>query len=152
VVTHETATSPAFTRRDYRGGDLLASARQRGLDARAQLLVAEGGTLTVREVAERLCTVQRVVEERRRAGTLLALPVRRIPYVYPAWQFGSHGLLPGLEETLIALDIPNPWARAAFFLAKNVYLAGASPLAELRRGQVADVVRAAQAYGEHGAS
>jgi hypothetical protein len=60
--------------------------------------------------------------------------------------------LPGLEETLIALDIPNPWARAAFFLAKNVYLAGASPLAELRRGQVADVVRAAQAYGEHGAS
>ncbi len=152
MVTHETAISTAFTRRDYRGGGLLASARQRGLDTRAQLLAAEGGTLTVREASERLGTVQRVIEERRRAGTLLAFPVRRIRYVYPVWQFGSHGLLPGFEETLIALDTPNPWVRAAFFLAKNVYLAGASPLAELRRGHLADVVRAAQSYGEHGAS
>jgi len=152
VVTRETATAPAFARRNYRESDLLAPARQRGLDTRTQLLAAEGGTLIVREVAERLGLAQRAVEERRRAGRLLAFPVRRIRYVYPVWQFRSHGMLPGFEETLKALETRNSWARAAFFLAKNTYLDGASPLAELRRGHVADVLRAAQSYGEHGAS
>jgi hypothetical protein len=152
VVTHEAVAAPAFNHRNYGNGDLLAPARQRGLDARAQLLEAEGGTLTVREVANRLGIVQRAVEERRRAGQLLAFPMRRIRYVYPVWQFRSHGLLPGFEETLMALGTPNPWARAAFFLAKNVYLNGVSPLAELRRGHVADVLRAARADGEHGAA
>lgn len=152
MVTHETAATPAFSHRDYRDGHPLAPARQRGLDAHAYLLAAEGGALTVREVASRLGVVQRAVEERRRAGQLLAFPMRRIRYVYPAWQFRSHGLLPGFEASLMALQMPNPWARAAFFLGKNVYLDGESPLAELRRGHIADVMRAVRAYGEHGAA
>jgi hypothetical protein len=61
-------------------------------------------------------------------------------------------MLSGFEETLMALGTSNPWACAAFFLAKNLYLDSASPLAELRRGHIADVMRAAQAYGEHGAA
>ena len=134
------------------GDDLLVPARQRGAETRTQLLGAEGGTLTVREVAERLGTVQRAVEERRRAGRLLAFPMRRVRYVYPAWQFESHGLVPGFEEALMALETPNPWVRAAFFLARNIYLDGVSPLAALRRGHGADVLRVAQAYGEHGAA
>jgi hypothetical protein len=152
VVTRETATAPVLTRQNYGESDRLAESRQRGVRARAHLLEAEGGTLPVREVAERLGIAQRAVEERRHAGRLLAFPVRRIRYVYPLWQFGPHGMLPGFEEVLIALGTPNPWARAAFFLAKNVYLDGESPLAELRRGHRADVMRAAQAYGEHGAA
>lgn len=152
VVTRETATASVLTRRNGGEGDLFAAAHQRGTRARAQLLEAEGGTLTVRDVAERLGVAQRSVEERRHAGRLLAFPVRRIRYVYPRWQFGPHGILPGFEEALTALGTPNPWACAAFFLAKNLYLDGASPLAELRRGHVADVVRAAHAYGEHGAA
>jgi len=61
-------------------------------------------------------------------------------------------MLPGFEEALMALETPNPWARAAFFLARNLYLDGASPIAELRRGHVVAVMRAARAYGEHGAA
>jgi hypothetical protein len=128
----------------------LSAARERGVRARMHLLEAEGGTLTVKEVAERLGTVQREVEERRRAGRLVAFPMPHVWYVYPAWQFGADGTLPALNEILAALDVRNPWQQAAFFLAKNVYLNGASPLAELRRGNVAAVRRAAEAYGEHG--
>lgn len=151
VVVRETATPSAFVRQPHTQGD-LAAAYQGGVHARATLLQAEGGTLTAREVAERLGVVQRVVEERRRAGRLLAFPAPRIRYIYPMWQFGPHEMLPGFEETLAMLTVENPCGRAAFFLAKNAYLHDASPLAELRCGHVADVKRAAQAYGEHGAS
>lgn len=152
MVTRETATTPTFARQNYGKGDLLAPARLRGSDIRAQLLNAEGGVLTVREVAQRLGVVQRTVEERRRAGRLLAFPVRRVRYVYANWQFSPHGMLPGFEEALLTLETNNPWARAAFFLGKNIYLNGASPLTELRHGKIADVMRAAQAYGEFGAA
>lgn len=136
----------------YQHDTVLSNARQRGHRVRAQLLEAEGGTLTVKEVAERLGTVQREIDERRRIGRLVAFPARRVRYVYPAWQFGPDGTLTALEEILAALDVRNPWQQAAFFLAKNVYLGGASPLAERRRGNVAAVQRAARAYGEHGAA
>lgn len=152
MVTRETATPSGVIRRNRSDSDLFAASRQRGLRTRAQLLEAEGGTLPLREVAERLGVVQRSVEERRRAGLLLAFPVRGIRYRYPRWQFGPDGMLPGFEEALMALETPNPWARAAFFLARNLYLDGASPLAALRRGHVVDVLRAARAYGEHGAA
>lgn len=152
MVMRETATAPAFTQRNSGRGDPLAPARQRGVDNRTRLLAAEGGTLTVRDVAARLGVVQRVVEERRRAGTLLAFPARGIRYVYPAWQFGAHGLLPGVEEVLTILETRDPWVRASFLLAKNAYLGGAAPLDELRRGHMAEVRRAAQAYREHGAA
>jgi hypothetical protein len=39
-----------------------------------------------------------------------------------------------------------------FFLAKNVRLDGDRPLDRLRRGDVDPVVRAARAFGEHGAA
>jgi hypothetical protein len=130
----------------------LAAAFARGWQLRAQLLQAEGGTLTVTEVARRLGLTRQAVEQQRRAGHLLALPTERRRYAYPAWQFTPDGVLPGLVDTLADLQVRSPWMRAAFFLGRNVYLDGASPLGELRRGRVAAVRRAAQAYGEHGAA
>lgn len=132
--------------------DPLAGARLRGLAARANILAAEGGTLPVGEVAALLGLTRQGVDRRRRAGKLLALNTGRHGYAYPAWQFSEGGVLPGLEGALRALQVQNPWVRAAFFLSGNVRLAGSSPLAELRRGHSEDVVLAAAAYGEHGAS
>jgi hypothetical protein len=57
----------------------------------------------------------------------------------------------GFVEALGALDTGSPWVRAAFFLSPNTYLDGRTPLAELRRGHVDAVIRAARSYGEHGA-
>ena len=42
--------------------------------------------------------------------------------------------------------------RAAFFLSGDPRLNGATPLEELRRGNIEAVRRAASAYGEHGAA
>ena len=132
--------------------DPLATASARGQLLRAQLLQAEGGTLTATEVARRLGLTRQAVEQQRRGGQLLALPSGRRGYAYPAWQFTPDGVLPGLVDTLADLQVRSPWMRAAFFLGRNVYLDGASPLAELQRGRVAAVRRAARAYGEHGAA
>jgi hypothetical protein len=43
-------------------------------------------------------------------------------------------------------------AQIRFFLAGNLRLAKRRPLDVLREGDVAPVVRAAQAFGEHGAA
>ncbi len=137
----------AVLRRD----DPLAPARIRGLKARAQLLEAEGGTLTAEQVAALLNITRQAVDKRRRAGRLLALSTGRRGCAYPAWQFGPEGVLPGFEEVLAALTVRGPWTQAAFFLGGNLYLDGETPLAELRRRNVAAASRAASAYGEHGA-
>lgn len=134
------------------GDDPLVEARLRGLAARATILAAEGGALRVGDVAALLGLTRQGVDRRRRAGKLLALATGRHGYVYPAWQFADEGVLPGIEGALEALQVQNPWMRASFFLSGNLRLDGASPLAELRRGHREEVVLAAAAYGEHGAS
>jgi hypothetical protein len=132
--------------------DPLAPARLRGLRARAELLAAEGGALSARAVADLLGITRQAVAKRRRAGRLLGLTTGRYAYVYPAWQFGDDGTQPGLESVLNALSDHDPWMQLAFFLAPNRRLAEATPLSELRKGHVADVLRAARAYGEQGAA
>jgi hypothetical protein len=132
--------------------DPLAAARLRGLATREYILSAEGGAMKVGDVAALLGLTRQGVDRRRRAGKLLALSTGRHGYVYPAWQFTDEGVLPGLEATLQALQVQSPWMLASFFLSANLRLDGASPLAELRRGHREEVVLAAAAYGEHGAS
>ena len=134
------------------GRNPLTAARLRGLLARSHLLDAEGGALTVDDVAKILRLTRQGVDKRRRAGKLLGLDTGRRGYLYPAWQFGPDGLLPGLAEVLEIMNVHDPWMRTAFFLNRNEYLAGETPLAELRRGHVDDVRRAAGAYGEQGAA
>lgn len=131
--------------------DLLATARVRGLRARAHLLAAEGGTLSVEAAANLLGVTRQAINKRRRAGRLLALSTGRHGYAYPAWQFGANSVLPGLEEVLADLHEHDPWTQAGFFLNGSLDLDGAAPLGELRRGNIAAVRRAAQRYGEQGA-
>ncbi len=132
--------------------DPLARARLRGLHTRAHLLEAEGGSLTAEEAAKRLHLTRQAVDKRRRAGRLLGLHVGRRGYAYPAWQFGEHGVLPGLEEVLADLRDHDPWMQVGFFLNGNVRLNGKAPLAELRHGHIEAVRHAARAYGEQGAA
>ena len=130
--------------------DPLAEARLRGLRARAQLLDAEGGTLTGPQVASLLGISRQAVDKRRRAGQLLGLAADRRGYAYPAWQFTPAGVLSGLPEVLAAFPVSSPWMQAAWFLNPNLYLDGARPLDELRSGRSDAVRRAAAAFGEQG--
>ena len=131
--------------------DPLAEARLSGLRSKMFLLHAEGGTISADEAATSLSLTRQGVDRRRRAGRLLALTVGRRGYRYPVWQFADHGMLPGIEETLVALNSFGEWSRMSWFINPTVDLGGRFPLSLLREGRVELVVRAAHRYGEMGA-
>jgi hypothetical protein len=131
--------------------DPLAEARLRGIKARTRLLEAEGGTLRAQEVASLLNISRQAAYKRYRAGRLLAVDCGRHGFAFPAWQFVPGGVLPGLEEVLAALADFDSWMKLAFLLEANVATGGKPPLAALRKGQLRDVLRAAELHGEHGA-
>lgn len=137
------------TLRALEENDPLAAARVHGLEVRAHLLKEEGGVLSVNEVAARLGISRQAIDKRRRARQLLALPLGKNRYVYPAWQFTNNGTLPGLERILEAFQDEAPWSQAAFFLGENTVLDGKRPLDELRLGNIDGVRRAAALLGEH---
>lgn len=132
--------------------DPLADARLRWIRDRERLLSAEGQPLTARVVADLLGVTRQAVAKARAEGRLLGLSTGRGTYWYPSWQFDRAGPLPGLRAVREALGEDDPWTLTAFVVAPNSYLDGDVPLAALRRGDVEAVVRAARAYGEHGAA
>ncbi len=137
----------------FQEDDPLLPARLRGLEARQQILEAEGGTMTVSEVAAMLGITRQAVEKRRKAGKLIALSVGKRGFAYPRWQFTSNGeLLPGLEDVLSDLEEHSAMAQTIFMLRPNTRLDGSRPLDAVRRGQFDDARRAAQTYLTHGAA
>ena len=131
--------------------DPLNAARLRAVQARQELLNAEGGVLSGEAVAARLGVTRQAVDKRRRAGTLLAVDTGRRGHLYPAWQLNETGALFGLSSVLKELADHPPWARMHFFLTGDRRLGGRTPLVALRAGAVDEVRRAARNYGEHGA-
>jgi hypothetical protein len=130
----------------------LTAARIRGIEARQQILTAEGGTWTVEQVARHLHLTRQAVDHRRRAGRLLALPVGRHGYLYPAWQFGTEGVLTGLEPILTALDPHDAWGKVIFLLSPHPDLDGKTPVQALRAGRTGSVRELADAFTDHGQS
>jgi hypothetical protein len=128
--------------------DPLFSAKLRGLRNRELLLSADGQPLTADQAAQALGISRQGVDKRRLAGRLLAVSTGRRGYHYPSWQFTPEGILPGLEPVLALLREHDPWMRLAFFVNANTALSGETPLAELRRGNLDPVKRAARLYGE----
>lgn len=137
----------------FKEDDPLLPARLRGLEARQQILEAEGGTMTVSEVAAMLGITRQAVEKRRKAGKLIALSLGKRGFAYPRWQFDAQGhVLAGLEETLCDVSERDGWTQAIFMLRPNTRLEYHRPLDELRQGNLAEVRRAARSYLEHGAA
>lgn len=128
----------------------LDRARLRGVAARARLIEEEGGTMSSTEVARHLGLTPQAVNDRRKAGKLLAVEAGRRGYRYPVWQFVPEGTQPGLEDVLSQLRVLSPWTRLSFMLNPNDSLGGRSPLSSLRDGQRDRVVEAAARYGEQG--
>jgi hypothetical protein len=127
-------------------------ARLRGIRIKRELLGVEGAPLISEEVAAHLGVTRQAVNKRRAVGRLLAVPTGRKGLQYPSWQFTEGGVLPGLEGVLQALEGLDAWSQIRFFLTGDARLGGARPLDELRDGRVERVIRAAQAFGEHGAA
>ncbi len=143
---------PAVAERLVGRHPALTAARIRGLEARQQLLATEGGTWTVEQVARHLHLTRQAVDHRRRAGKLLALPVGRHGYLYPAWQFGAEGVLSGLEPVLGALEPHDAWGKAIFLLSPHPDLDGKTPVQVLQAGKTEAVRELSDTFAEHGQS
>jgi hypothetical protein len=126
----------------------IAAARARGTLARRWLLTTEGGVHSAEEFGRLLGLTRQAIDNRRRAGRLLALESGKRGYLYPVWQVEDGRVLSGLEEVMRELRDFDPWMQAAFFLNPNAFLQDESPLSALRRGHLDRVLDAATVYGE----
>jgi len=128
--------------------DPLAVARLRGIVAQEELA---GDTLSAAEVATLLGISRQAVDKRRNEGKLLALEPAKRGNRYPAWQFEGRRVLDGLEEVLTAMEGHDAWTQARFMTAGNHRLGGKTPIARMKAGDLASVLRAATMLDVHGA-
>ncbi|MGH2363223.1 MAG: hypothetical protein ACRDHX_01055 [Chloroflexota bacterium] len=132
----------------------FARALLRGVVARDELLTAEGGVITADAVKDVLhLTSRQAVDNRRKAGRLLAVEAGRRGFLFPVWQFSANdGMLRGFEATLGELREAglDPWMSLIFFLGALPGLGGRTPLQALRDGDTDRVRKVAASAGEQG--
>lgn len=117
-----------------------AAAIMRGLVAREELKMAEGGSYSAEEVRLLLGISKAAVLKRYQKGQLIGWREASQNAVrFPAWQFQGDNVLPGLPEVLAIFaeeDWVDDWKRILFFLNARHSLAGKRPLDVLREGDV----------------
>jgi hypothetical protein len=145
VAMQRAATSEAAAVRDP-----LAAARVRGIAAREGLIQRAGGLLRLSEAAARLGVSTQAVSARRSRDTILSVPLPNGEWVYPACQFGEHGLLPGIDGFVRAFPDADAWTRLAILLAPSSRYGGKSTLDLLRDGREEEARSIAKSYGEQG--
>ena len=123
----------------------LAKARARGVSLRQQILSRED-MLTLAEAAQALGLTAPAVNDRFRAGKLIALEAGARGRRYPAWQFEDEIAGKPLESVLSALKGVGAWARYRFFTTPDSTLEDELPLEVLRRGNVEAVIEAARLF------
>ena len=127
--------------------DPLAKARARGMGVRQRILAQED-MLTLAEAAQALGLTPPAVNDRFRAGKLLALEAGARGRRYPAWQFEDEIAGAPLEAVLRVLKGLNCWTIYRFFTTPDSALEDATPLEVLRRGDVEAAVEAARLFAQ----
>jgi hypothetical protein len=130
--------------------DPLANARARGIGLRQQILARD--MLTVAEAAQALGLIPPAINDRFRAGKLIALEAGARARRYPAWQFEDEIVGGPLEAVLGALKGLSSWTIYRFFTTPDRVLEDETPVEVLRRGDIEAAVEAARllASGEQG--
>jgi hypothetical protein len=124
----------------------------RGILARKELELAEGGSLSAEELANALGRTRQGIDYLRREGLVLAWRTTQGKWRYPAWQLSAQGgLLPGVRECLKAIATHSEWEPMIFFLSPRESLQGKRPLDLLRAGRLEEAIAAAERHGGHGA-
>jgi hypothetical protein len=132
--------------------DPLAKARARGIGLRQRIL-ARDDMLTLAEAAQALGLTPPAVNDRFRAGKLIALEGAARGRRYPAWQFEDEIAGRPLEAVLGELRGLTAWTIYRFFTTSDSSLEDETPLTVLRRGDIEAVVESARLFasGEQGA-
>jgi hypothetical protein len=124
----------------------------RGILARKELELAEGGSLSAEEVANALGRTRQGIDYLRREGLIVAWRTTQGKWRYPAWQLTAQGgLLPGVRECLKALNTRTEGEPVIFFLSPRESIGGKRPLDLLRAGRIEGAIVAAERHGGHGA-
>ncbi len=131
--------------------DPLTEAFLRGSQMKRDMLRAEGGVLSAQQLAEHLGITPQGLGRKRERNQVFWLRVGD-GYVYPAFQIGKDGLLPGIRKVLGAFAVEDPWMRTNFMLTGDARLGSKRPIDLLRKGQIDKVVSAAAAFGDHAAA
>lgn len=131
--------------------DPFVEAIARGAAIKQELLASAGGGLTSSQVARALGITRQAVDKRRIRGGLLAIPNGSGEYVYPACQFTSDGLIPGIEEVLRAFQVRSPWTQLSALLAPTPILSGKTIIEALKAGAIEKAVSIAASFGEQAA-
>lgn len=138
-------TAEAFPEASTARIDPLAKARARGVSLRRRIL-ARDDMLTLAEAGQALGLTAPAVNDRFRAGKLIALEAGARGRRYPAWQFEDEVAGRPLEAVLEVLKGLNPWASYRFFTTPDSALEDETPLDALRRGDIEAVVEAAKLF------
>ena len=131
--------------------DPFVEAMARGTAVKQELLTGGGGGLTSSQVSRSLGITRQAVDKRRLRHALLAVPNGSGEYVYPACQFTSDGVIPGLEEVLRAFQIRSPWTQLSVLLASTPALGDKTILEALKSGASERAIAIAASFGEQAA-
>jgi len=129
-----------------------ARAILRGREIAARDLAESGGSYDLQQVQALLHGISRQrIYQLVKQGRLLSIPGPHKKPHFPAVQFSSDGsLVAGLKAVRDALPTKNPWAVLNFLIHRDDRLQGSRPIELLRRGAVAEVVKAAAKMSEPG--
>lgn len=136
---------------DLSSVDPFVEAMALGAAVKQELLTSGGGGLTSSQVSSALGITRQAVDKRRIRHALLAVPNGSGEYLYPACQFTSTGVIPGLEETLRAFQIRSPWTQLSALLAPAPALENKTILETLKSGAIERAIAIAASFGEQAA-
>ncbi len=126
-----------------------AAALMRGLAAREELKLAEGGSYSSEETRKILGISKTAVLKRYDKGQLVGWREASQSAVrFPVWQFKDGDVLPGLPEVLEVFakdDVVDDWTRILFFLSVRHSLDKRRPLDLLRDGEIQRICDLAEA-------
>jgi hypothetical protein len=131
--------------------DPLSRARARGVGLRQQILMRDD-MLTLAQAARALGLTPPAVNDRFRAGKLIALQAGARGRRYPAWQFEDEIIGAPLDAVLAVLKGLSCWTIYRFFTTPDGTLEDETPLEVLRRGDIQAALEAARLFasGEQG--
>lgn len=128
--------------------DPLAGAVGRSIAHRRTLTEMAGEMLSSSQVEDLLGIRRQAIDKRRNAHKLLAVRVAS-DWVYPAFQFGTEDVLPGIEDVLQAHAGDDPWVILDILLAPDAALRGRTLLQVIQQGDAEAVSRhVAQQHGD----
>jgi hypothetical protein len=136
---------------DLSSVDPFVEAMAQGTAIKQELLTSGGGGLTSSQVASGLGITRQAVDKRRIRHALLAVPNGSGEHLYPACQFTSTGVIPGLEEVLRAFRIRSPWTQLSALLVPAPALGGRTILEALKSGTIERAIAIAASFGEQAA-